>query len=222
MNFANVRHLVIPNGEVAAIACGAEILWRKQKYKKELAYLKSTGTQYIDSGIFLNANCTVDLHGNFSYNAGATRFGARNGSAVDTNGAFSINSVTSNEFRIDFADSPQKVNQWFPSKKQANRFAIDGLTKSATVYFTDGTSESYTYTAEDFTLNHSALIFAFNGNGTISLANDMEVSACKLYDNGTLIRDFVLVLDWNDVPCMYDKVTDELFYNQGTGEFIYA
>ena len=28
------------------------------------------------------------------------------------------------------------------------------------------------------------------------------------------------VLDKNGIPCMYDKVTDQFFYNQGTGQFI--
>lgn len=30
------------------------------------------------------------------------------------------------------------------------------------------------------------------------------------------------VLDWNMTPCMYDKVSGELFYNKGTGSFSYG
>ena len=44
----------------------------------------------------------------------------------------------------------------------------------------------------------------------------------KVYDGEALVRDFIPVLDKNDVPCLYDKVSEELFYNQGTGEFLYA
>jgi hypothetical protein len=43
-----------------------------------------------------------------------------------------------------------------------------------------------------------------------------------VWENNALIHDFIPVLDWNDVACLYDKVTDELYYNQGTGEFSYA
>jgi hypothetical protein len=37
-----------------------------------------------------------------------------------------------------------------------------------------------------------------------------------------LVADFIPVLDLNDTPCMYDKVSGELFYNKGTGEFLYG
>ena len=222
MNFATLKSLTIPEGVVTQIADGqGRVLWHRRKYKTEISYLKSTGTQYIDTLMFLNNNSALDLQGVFDCTAGATRFGARNGTSADTNGVFAINAVTSNQFRIDFGASAEKNTQWLVSKKQADRFLVDGLSNTATVNFTDGTSESYTYPSGNFSLNHSVLIFAFNGNGSVAFATDMKATACKLYDNGILVRDFIPVLDWNDVPCMYDKVSGELFYNQGTGEFIY-
>jgi len=43
----------------------------------------------------------------------------------------------------------------------------------------------------------------------------------RLYDvNDNLIVDLIPVLDANDVPCMYDKVSGTFFYNIGTGDFI--
>ena len=38
--------------------------------------------------------------------------------------------------------------------------------------------------------------------------------------NGVKIRDFVPVLDMNGTPCMFDKVEQKFYYNQGTGDFI--
>ena len=40
------------------------------------------------------------------------------------------------------------------------------------------------------------------------------------YDDGVQHRQFIPVLDWNMKPCLYDKVSGELFYNAGTGDFI--
>ena len=34
-----------------------------------------------------------------------------------------------------------------------------------------------------------------------------------------MVRDYIPVVDKNGVACMYDKVTKELYYNDGTGEF---
>ena len=34
--------------------------------------------------------------------------------------------------------------------------------------------------------------------------------------------DLIPVLDKNNIPCMFDKVTKQFFYNQGTGQFLYG
>ena len=53
MNFSTVTSVEIPEGKVVSISKGTEVLWRKQKqkYKKRLLYLESTGTQYIDTEV---------------------------------------------------------------------------------------------------------------------------------------------------------------------------
>lgn len=38
--------------------------------------------------------------------------------------------------------------------------------------------------------------------------------------NNELVRNFIPALDSQGKPCMYDTVTQQSFYNQGTGEFI--
>lgn len=35
-----------------------------------------------------------------------------------------------------------------------------------------------------------------------------------------VIRSLIPVLDFNYVPCMFDEMSSEFFYNQGKGEFI--
>lgn len=47
-----------------------------------------------------------------------------------------------------------------------------------------------------------------------------QVKYCKMWTiDGELVRHFVPVLDNNDIPCMYDLVSKTLFYNAGTGSF---
>ena len=43
----------------------------------------------------------------------------------------------------------------------------------------------------------------------------------KIYQNDILVRDFRPCLDTEGVPCMYDEVSKQYFYNQGTGTFGY-
>ena len=43
----------------------------------------------------------------------------------------------------------------------------------------------------------------------------------KAFDgNDNLLLDMVPALDSNNIACMYDKVSETFFYNQGTGDFI--
>jgi len=42
---------------------------------------------------------------------------------------------------------------------------------------------------------------------------------CKIWESDTLVRDIIPVLDGNNVPCMYDRVTNTFYYNQGSGSF---
>ena len=44
-----------------------------------------------------------------------------------------------------------------------------------------------------------------------------KLYSMKIYMNNTLIRDYVPALDYNDVPCLYDKVNNQFYYNTGSG-----
>ena len=49
-----------------------------------------------------------------------------------------------------------------------------------------------------------------------------QVYSCQIYKDNILIRNFIPCLDENDRPCMYDTVSEQPFYNQGSGEeFLY-
>ena len=63
-------------------------------------------------------------------------------------------------------------------------------------------------------------IFAGNHSGYFYYASQKVYSA-QMYDpDNVLIRDFIPVVDWNDIPCLYDKVSGTLFYNKGSGQFL--
>lgn len=44
----------------------------------------------------------------------------------------------------------------------------------------------------------------------------------KIYDRDVLIQHLVPVLDSNNIPCMFDKITQKFYYNCGTGDFLYG
>ena len=80
------------------------------------------------------------------------------------------------------------------------------------------------FDAVSFTNSANIYLFGINNMGTLfsNFVYAGKIYYCKFYDGTVIVRDFIPVLDWNDVPCMYDKVNDELYYNAGTGEFLYG
>jgi hypothetical protein len=44
----------------------------------------------------------------------------------------------------------------------------------------------------------------------------------RIYESGTLIHEYIPHIDSNDVVCLKDTQTGNLFYNAGTGVFTYG
>ena len=74
------------------------------------------------------------------------------------------------------------------------------------------------YNGADFATTDSAWLFAVNGG---DIRCDDYIYSCKIWHFGELVRNFVPCVDGNRVPCMYDTVSKQPFYNAGTGEFLY-
>ena len=60
-------------------------------------------------------------------------------------------------------------------------------------------------------------VFGVNNANTFS---KIRIYAFSIKVNQVFVRDFVPVLDLDNVPCLYDKVSGKFFYNAGTGQFI--
>lgn len=70
--------------------------------------------------------------------------------------------------------------------------------------------------------NRSCYIFATNANGrAYGNARGVRVYGAKITLNNEIVRDYIPVLDKMGVPCLYDKVEDKFYYNEGSGEFLY-
>ena len=74
---------------------------------------------------------------------------------------------------------------------------------------------------QTFQLTHSIYLFAHSKNGALVIKNNnppIRLHSCKIYDNGTLVRDYVPVQD-NGYVCLYDRVNGTYATNRGSGSF---
>ena len=180
----------------------------------QVEWIGATGTQYIDTGVNPNnttkAVCNLTLNTNYAFAEGragqyvsfgilnhtsAYRARIRNGSGSNADSASTV--PTGDGVFHDFELS------------QADGFWIDGVRI--------GTFSSYTYTD-----TQSLYLFAFNSNG-VPLSGSYatgKIKRMKLYDNGSLVRDFIPAIRNSDnVAGMYDLVNDTFYTNAGTGTF---
>lgn len=211
MDFTGVKAITIPEGAVSVISRGSEILWRKQKYKVGVEYIESTGTQWIDTGFIPNQDTRVlaDLQCT-KISGNAPLFGARVASKSKEYASFMLSGGT-------YQDGYGTSMTPYLGKGSTNRNIID---KNKNVFIVNGVTLK-THTEQSFQPEYTMFLFNINTKGTPtgSFKTYARLYSCKIYDNDALARDFIPVIDWNETPCMYDKVTDELYYNAGTGAF---
>lgn len=183
----------------------------------ELEYLESTGTQYIDTGIVADERTEAEIE--FQDATGAL-FMATAGGWSHAN------------FGILFSDTAHVVHFYmncdgYTDYAYSSENPLSGNIKLLLtgVYLND---KALTITrgaipsATAFSTKYPIYLFAQNNNGAIVSQFSMrkKIKYFKLWKDSVLVLDFIPVLDPDGVPCMYDRVTDSFFYNQGTGQFI--
>lgn len=147
---------------------------------------------------------------------------------INTN--FSVQDIMGYDMEIKCENpSNDAVIFGFAGTDISNRNKLVGLLYRENLgWYIYGSCESHTHNDLLFTLtnfSNSILdkqIITLFGNGGI-YTGDSKIYYAKLFDeNDNLVFHAIPVLDQDNVPCMYDKVSDTFFYNQGTGEFSYG
>ena len=92
--------------------------------------------------------------------------------------------------------------------------------KSGNTIYINGTAKG-TITEQIFTTPNNIVLFGARNNGTLVYPFFGRIANCKFLRDGNTIRDFIPVRK-NGVGYMYDKVSKQLFGNDGTGSFTYG
>ena len=193
-------------------------LKKKRPYYCEVEYLESTGTQYIDTGIVAKSGLSSVL--NFEYTAlsgTASMLDARSG-----NNRFYLchTGKPSTTFFFYYGYGSAVQSSMTPTVN--TRYLVEtSLAVGSQSMKVNGTTIASGSSSITYNLGANLYLFGMNYN-TPQYLTSAKLYRCKIIDGSTLVRDFIPVLDWNYVPCMYDKVTGQLFYNAGTGSFLYG
>lgn len=177
----------------------------------ELAYIESSGTQYIDTEFNPNQDSRVVLDAQMLEGSAPTKtqiyFGCRSGGRY-----FEIYKASSSGQALYFLYNTGGVGEF--SVDYTLRRTVEINKNIATV---DGVSKEATYAA--FQIGRSIFIGADNNDGTAASITSIRIYTCQIYDNGTLVRDYVPVKDANGNVGLYDIVESKFYGNAGSGAF---
>lgn len=165
----------------------------------KLAYIQSSGTQYIDTGFKPNQNTRVVMDAQLEPEptAHSFLFGGRTSSLSNS---FSLVWINSTGFRSDYAAKEYNFDTKISSTE---RLKID---KNKNVTTING--NTYTHTATTFQSPANLTLFCVNTNGTKSTYASMKLFSCQIYDNGVLVRDYVPCIYGNNTYGLYDRIND--------------
>ena len=167
----------------------------------KLEYIQSTGTQYIDTGFKPNQNTRVlceflTKSSNTSLFGSQEAWGSKSYSFGSNTASFGANWTTS----LSFNDGVKHIVDF-----KNNSISVD-----------DNVLLNYSGT---FQINYDMYVLANNEKDTTVYYSSAKLYSCKIYDNGTMIRDYIAAKLSDGTVGLYDKLNGLLYINAGTDVF---
>lgn len=178
---------------------------------QELQWVKANGNVYLNTTFNPNQNTRVVA--DVEWDASATTswlFGARNGT---NRGAFAFLTYKS-AYRADYGSATTTL-----SVLPSGRFTVE---MDKNVVKVNGETVA-TASSQNFTTNYPMVLFANNTAGTISGYTTAKLYSLKIYDNSTLVRDYIPVRSTSGTAAgliaLYDAVLNVVHGPSGSGDF---
>lgn len=180
-----------------------------------LQYIESTGTQYIDTGFVPNQDTRLEMVATplSADDAGAGTGFIPYGAATGYN---------SNAFECYSASAKLEFNydgQYdFLGTSVANKVVTISHNKNNISLTIAGYGQfSKTFTYQSFTAPYTLTLFGIHRSSVI--CGKSRLHSCKIYNNGTLVRDFVPAKNSGGTVGLYDIKNNNFYTNAGSGSF---
>lgn len=177
---------------------------------EQLEYIESTGTQYIDTGVFPSNNLKINIKACYTNSNSSYMLGSDN--AYNAGIHIRLDSKYIGIFGGSIMNTGvvSQVNVPVTITLQNNKIYVDGQQKGS------GSPQDVSKYSKS-----SIYVFCTHRGGEAKYNASMRLYELQMYDGDTLIRDFIPILDENNVAYLYDKVEKKSYYNSGTGTFNY-
>ena len=189
-------------------------LFKKQEmpYTK-IKYIESTGTQYIDTKYICGKDVRIETEFEYLQIDSVFRciYGKQTKTAAEDAITVSqaVNYTVQAYWRTNLTPFTLEKDRRYKMLQSQNALVLDGV---------DYGGWSSSITKSQLTM----YLMARNNNGSAGNFFKGRIYGFKIYESNILAMDLIPVLDSSKVPCFYDKISNELLYNKGTGEFNYS
>lgn len=186
-----------------------------------IEFIESVDNQYIDTGIIPKVGKTRVVFNNFSIlnllSEWETFFGSDSDDGASD--SFRFRRYSSNEILganwgnasgTYYSNYIYEYTAW--STLETVEYGCNGLIVNSNLAIASETTSPVDGT-------YSIYLFATNKAGSVFRPSAIKFSSCQMYEGNILVRDYIPVIDANNVVCLYDQVTKTFYYNQGTGTF---
>lgn len=195
---------------------------KRLPYDKEVAYLESTGTQWIDTGVVPDIDTSIIMECDYTYSSTVYLFGVIDGDYRTNCFSFSGNKEGSGIFMVFVNGSPSQPSQQGNWRTAKGGSPLNTLELNKSTCIINGISYPYV-DLPNFPLGiiHNIFIFTRNDKGlpNASTMAKMRLKVFQIYMDGDMVRDLIPVRV-GTVGYMYDKVGGGLYGNAGSGEFV--
>ncbi len=219
-------------------------LFKKQEmpYTK-IKYIESTGTQYIDTKYICGKDVRIETEFEYLQIDSVFRciYGKQTKTAAEDAITVSqaVNYTVQAYWRTNLTPFTLEKDRRYKMLQSQNALVLDGVdincsVAPAVIFYNvyecgSGDTETATsgvdYVGWSSSITKSQLtmyLMARNNNGSAGNFFKGRIYGFKIYESNILAMDLIPVLDSSKVPCFYDKISNELLYNKGTGEFNYS
>ena len=171
-------------------------------------YIESSGTQYIDTGFIPNQDTRVVIECEFQImGTNVYLYGAQESASSKTFGFRAYNTY----YRTHYDNGSTGYSA---SVSYTGKFEIDQNKNVTTLQGEHAVSRTY----NSFECPNSLTLCGANQGGTIIGKSICKIYSCKIYDNGSLIRDYKPCRNTSGVYGLFDEVND-VFYTTPSGSF---
>lgn len=173
---------------------------------KNVEYVSFTGNQFIDTGVRVTGNSTIEL--TYTYTSSTT--GAVFGSRTNTSGTDSVSFsmfVVNGDVRSDHFGTSKTLdkNTYNPKEKHTYKITPDAIYCDGKQVYTQGVSSN--------TTPSTLYIGAVKTNGSVEKYSTVNLYSFKIYHGNTLVRDFVPHKDDNEKFCLKDAIENKFYYS---------